>query len=109
MEKELLSIVEVLKAHRNMLYGCKELIVHTDHKNLTFHKLNSCRVLRACCWKILPLNLSASRAPTTTLLIPCLAWASPLLLLRVTRDKVKKLIFPKIILFFYGSGLTLNA
>ena len=50
MEQELLSILEVSKAHRNMLCGCKELIVHTDHKNLAFHKLNSRRVL---CWHLL--------------------------------------------------------
>ena len=32
-EKELLSIVEMLKAVKNILFGQK-LIVHTDHKNI---------------------------------------------------------------------------
>jgi hypothetical protein len=41
--------VETLKAFRTMLFGCKELHVHTDHRNLTFNTLNSQRALR---WKL---------------------------------------------------------
>ena len=37
-ERELLSIVETLKAYKNILLG-QEIIVYTDHKNLTYKKL----------------------------------------------------------------------
>ena len=48
-EKELLSIVETLKAFQNILLGQK-VTVHTDHLNLLYKKLASNRLVR---WRLL--------------------------------------------------------
>lgn len=47
-ERELLSIVETLKEFKNILLG-HQLIVYTDHKNLTCKNFNTERVMR---WRL---------------------------------------------------------
>jgi len=47
-EKELLSIVEVCKEFRTILLG-QQLIIHTDHENLTYKHFNTDRVMR---WRL---------------------------------------------------------
>jgi len=47
-ERELLSIVETLKEFRNILLG-QQLVIHTDHENLTYKNFNSDRVMR---WRL---------------------------------------------------------
>ena len=48
-ERELLSTVETLKEHRNMLLG-QQIEVFTDHKNLVHKHFNTERVMR---WQLL--------------------------------------------------------
>ena len=48
-ERELLSIVETLKEFRNILYG-HQILIYTDHKNLTHKEFNTERVMR---WRLL--------------------------------------------------------
>ena len=48
-ERELLAIVETLKEFRNILLG-QQIIVHTDHKNLTYKVFNTEHVMR---WRMI--------------------------------------------------------
>ena len=45
-ERELLSIIETLKEFKNILMG-QQIVVYTDHKNLTYNNFNTERVMRS--------------------------------------------------------------
>jgi hypothetical protein len=47
-ERELLSIVEILKEFRNILLG-QQITIYTDHQNLTYTNFNTERVMR---WRL---------------------------------------------------------
>jgi hypothetical protein len=46
-EREPLSIVETFKEFRNILFG-QQIIVHTDHENLTYKNFNSDCIMNWC-------------------------------------------------------------
>ncbi len=48
MDREPLSIVEVLKEFRNILVG-QQIVVHTDHANLTYKTQHSAQVMQ---WRL---------------------------------------------------------
>ena len=48
-ERELLAIVETLKEFRSILLG-QQIVVHTDHQNLTYKNFNTDRVMR---WRLI--------------------------------------------------------
>ena len=48
-ERELLAIVETLKEFRSILLG-QRIVIHTDHKNLTYANFNTDRVIR---WRLI--------------------------------------------------------
>jgi transposase InsO family protein len=48
-EREMLSMVETLKEFHTMLYGSQHIHIYTDHKNNTFQRFNTQRVIR---WRL---------------------------------------------------------
>jgi hypothetical protein len=74
-ERELLSIVETLKEFRNILLG-QQVLVHTDHANLTAKQFNCDRVMR---WRLYieeypPQTFATSREPKMLLLMLSAGW-----------------------------------
>ena len=49
IKKELLLIVKTIWEFCTILFGCRELRIHTDHKNLTYANFTSQHVLR---WRL---------------------------------------------------------
>ena len=75
IDKEMLCIVETLKEYRDILWGAR-IYVHTDHINLTRQNISSNRILtwRMLCEEFSPIFKYISKALTTSLLMPYLAF-----------------------------------
>jgi hypothetical protein len=46
-EKEILSIVGTMTEYRSMLFGCRDIHIHTDHRNLSFKIFQTLKAVAA--------------------------------------------------------------